>query len=133
MKAGFARLDMTPPLGINLAGYFHIRPADGIVTPLYINAVVLDDGTTKAALITLDLEGMNRENNTVVRNLIAERTGIDAEAIFITCTHTHLGPSIGDFTNDEKSSAYDKILVKKIADTVVLALDDMEKSGEAKT
>ena len=132
MKAGFARLDMTPPLGMNLAGYFHQRLADGITTPLYINAVALDDGETKAALITLDLEGMNRENNTVVRNHIAERTGIDAEAIFIACTHTHLGPEIGDFTDDAKSSAYDKLFVKKIADTVVLALEDMERSGEAK-
>ena len=132
MKAGFARLEMTPPLGTPLCGYFHLRPADGIITPLYINAIALDDGETKAVLVTLDLEGMSRANNTVLREKIAERTGIDAEAMFIHCIHTHLGPVNGDYTNPDKCSPYDHYLISRIGDTVILALEDMERSGEAK-
>ena len=29
-KAGFARVDATPPLGIPIPGYFHMRIADGV-------------------------------------------------------------------------------------------------------
>ena len=67
MKAGFSRLDITPPFGYNLVGYFHARPADGILTPLYVNAVVVDDGETKAALVTLDAEGATADCTRIFR------------------------------------------------------------------
>ncbi len=34
MKAGFARIDITPPLGSKLQGYYNVRYADGILDPL---------------------------------------------------------------------------------------------------
>ncbi len=37
-RAGFARVDITPPLGIQMVGYFHKiydRRADGIMDPLH--------------------------------------------------------------------------------------------------
>lgn len=130
MKAGFARVDMTPPLGTDLHGYFHHRYAEKIVTPLYINAIAVDDGETKAALVTLDLQGMVRTNSDIVRKYASEKTGIDESAIFINCTHIHQGPVIGDFRYDEQCNGYDKMLIAKIADAIKLAIDDMK---EAKT
>ena len=132
MKAGFARLEITPPLGINLAGYFHLRPADGILTPLYVNALVLDDGENRAALLTLDLEGMTRENNVYLREQIAKATGIDPQAIFIHCTHTHQGPENGQYDDPEKRTPYDSYLIHRVCDSVVLAIEEMAGTGQAK-
>ncbi len=132
MKAGFARVEMTPTLGTLMCGYFHDRPADGFITPLYVNTIVLDDGEKKAALITLDLEGMNRVDNTILREKIEERTGINAEAIFIHCVHTHLGPYNGDYSKPEECCPYDFFFISRVLDCVTFALQDMEKSGEAK-
>ena len=53
--AGFARLDMTPPLGVRLGGYFTERIADGVLDPLYVNAVAFGEGEKKAVLIVCDL------------------------------------------------------------------------------
>ena len=39
MKAGFARLDITPPFGTCISGYFHERRADGILDPLQAHAI----------------------------------------------------------------------------------------------
>ena len=37
-KAGFARIEATPPLGIPLVGYFSHRVSDGVLDPLYIGS-----------------------------------------------------------------------------------------------
>lgn len=53
--AGFARLDITPPLGVHLGGYFTERIADGVLDPLYVNAVAFGQGENKAVLIVCDM------------------------------------------------------------------------------
>ena len=47
LQAGFARVDMTPPLGTPLAGYYEARYADGLLDPLELNALALCDGEKK--------------------------------------------------------------------------------------
>jgi hypothetical protein len=44
LKAGFARLDVTPPLGVPLAGYYEKRIADGVLDPIQVNAVAVAKG-----------------------------------------------------------------------------------------
>ena len=34
LKVGFSRLDVTPPLGTDISGYFVRRIADGMLDPL---------------------------------------------------------------------------------------------------
>ena len=46
-SAGFARVDVTPPLGIPLVGYFSHRVADGVLDPLYVDCVAVSDGTNR--------------------------------------------------------------------------------------
>ena len=40
--AGFARLDITPPLGVRLGGYFTVRIADGVLTQICEEDQVLE-------------------------------------------------------------------------------------------
>ena len=58
LKAGFSRLDVTPPLGSYLAGYFHDRYAKGILDPIELNAIAVSDGENTALIITADLLGI---------------------------------------------------------------------------
>ena len=44
IKAGFSRVDVTPPLGTFLSGYFSDRYAKGMIDPLYLNSVALSNG-----------------------------------------------------------------------------------------
>ena len=122
MKAGFARLEITPPFGTNLVGYFHARPADGIITPLYVNAVVVDDGETKAALVTLDAEGATAECTRVIREYTSQMTGLDPDSIFISCIHTHQG--IGLYS----MNGFNDIVKTRVADAVQLAVYDLKEA-----
>ncbi len=123
LKAGFARLDVTPPLGIYLAGYPQVRLADTVRDPLYVNAVVFTDGEKTVAAISLDQIGLPLKRSIPMREAIAARTGLDFNAIILACTHIHTGPAISNvtFPDDEE---YNQTLTKRIADAVVIAMQD---------
>ncbi|MBL8187667.1 MAG: hypothetical protein JNK38_06650, partial [Acidobacteria bacterium] len=56
LRAGVSRVDITPPLGVDLWGYFdRSGPANGKLDPLFARVLVLDDGRKSVAVITLDL------------------------------------------------------------------------------
>src|SRR6218665_1793066 len=52
LQAGAARADITPPLGSDMPAW--ARKADGVHDPLYARALVLDDGTERIAIVSLD-------------------------------------------------------------------------------
>ena len=57
-RAGFAQLDITPPLGVHLDGYFAFRPAKGVLDPLFVRAIAFGDGERTAVLLVCDLVGI---------------------------------------------------------------------------
>src|SRR5262245_13091738 len=61
LKAGVARVDLTPPLELNapLGGYGERmnRPAEGVHDRIFAKALVLSDGKQKFALVTVDIVG----------------------------------------------------------------------------
>ena len=60
-RAGAAEVILTPPPGVNMAGYYNYRACEGVLDDIHAHALVLDDGVTRAALVTLDLIGSPRE------------------------------------------------------------------------
>lgn len=125
LKAGFARTDITPPLGTTLSGYYQIRHADGVLDPLYATAVTFDDGIKKAVIFSLDIIGFNQKLMNRVRNSVAERTGIEKEAVFVACTHTHLGPCTANAKDVWENPDYIDFLVQRLGDTAILSLNDL--------
>lgn len=130
LKVGFSRADITPPLGSFMAGYFYARYAKGILDPIYINALALDDGVERAVIISADFEGIRMKYADKIRNNIAERTGVKKEFIFLTALHQHtaIGLDDGEITktsnNVMEDTAYLDFLYRKFVDIAVMALDD---------
>src|SRR5689334_21184492 len=93
LKAGAARVCITPPVGVDLAGYSgRAGGSTGVHDELYGKALVLDDGSTRLAVVTLDLIGLDADAVGQVRSLVAEQTGIPAANVLIAASHTHSGP-----------------------------------------
>src|SRR4051794_32970260 len=59
LRAAAAKVDITPPAGTKVVG--HVRLTDGVRDPLHVVVLLLDDGRTKAALVTLDLINSGEE------------------------------------------------------------------------
>ena len=55
LQAGFSRVNITPPMGTEIVGYFHARYAEGVLDELEINALALAAGESKVVLMTADL------------------------------------------------------------------------------
>ncbi len=94
MLAGVAQIEITPPVGIALSGYIARRgPALGVHDPLYAKALVLDNGATQVALVTVDVLGLPRTFVATTRTVIAAQSDIPAANVLIACSHTHAGPA----------------------------------------
>ena len=92
LSVGLAEIEITPPLGYRMDGYFMERLSTGTKDPLKAKALVFQQGTTKMALVVADLLGVPQELTTEVRRLAAQKTGIPVASIAIAATHTHTGP-----------------------------------------
>src|SRR3954470_16280002 len=96
LRAGAAQVVITPPIGAPMAGYYHARGAEGTLDDLHAKALVLDDGSTKVALVTLDLISTTFTLTREARAQIETTTGIPAANVMISATHAHTGPELAD-------------------------------------
>jgi sugar phosphate isomerase/epimerase len=92
LRAGVAVIDITPPIGYRMSGYFYERLSTGIKNPLHAKAIVLRQEKQSAALVFCDLIGLSRQVTSAARKQASEKTGIPPENILIAATHSHTGP-----------------------------------------
>ncbi len=100
LKAGVAEIDITPPMGHRMAGYFNERLATGTHDPLKAKAIVLAQGREKIAFAFCDLVGVSLHETTNARAKLSKLTGIPVSHIMISATHSHTGPSFDNVIRD---------------------------------
>ena len=129
LKAGFARVDVTPPLGSYISGYFHSRYAKGVLDPIELNALACSDGETTVLLIIADFIGVDRVYCEIIREKISARVGIPAEQILLTSLHQHTSVCLGvKDTHTRNDVFYLESLYRKYCDVAQMALDDMKEA-----
>lgn len=119
LNVGTGAVDITPPTGLDIAGNLWPSQSRGTRDPLRCKALVLDDGTERAALVALDVIGLSRPEVLRARELIMARTGIPAENIMLACSHTHQGPATFRYAATAWPAEYMEALPGRIADAVV--------------
>ncbi|MEN9576613.1 MAG: hypothetical protein RL514_4468 [Verrucomicrobiota bacterium] len=128
LRAGAATANLTPPLGAEIVGGFLPFPATHVHDELLARCLVLDDGTTRMALVVCDLLGLHRSVSVEARKQIEEATGIPAANVLISATHTHSAASaLGDaprgYFSDRELNDYQRFIARRIADGVRNALN----------
>jgi len=124
MKAGFGRSDITPRLGVQLAGYgpYRNRAAKAHFAPLSARAMAVSSGGTRALLISLELVGVSAHLADAIAAAVAQRIGCRTEEVFLAATHTHSGPAVGGmFGWGEADALYVETLPARAADAAELA------------
>src|SRR5438874_5571276 len=89
LRIGAAEIDITPPVGHRMAGYFDERLATGVHDPLKAKAIVLQQGNEQIALVFCDLVGVSLNVTTNARAQASQKTGIPVSNIVICATHSH--------------------------------------------
>ena len=126
LQAGFSRVDVTPMLGIGMAGYYVPRFADGVLDPLQINALALACGDTKVVFMSIDHCGIVKEVLNPMIDQVCHVTGLPREAVYIHSTHTHTGPFLNYNPTEPLEIEYAQLVKRKFADAAKLAIDDLK-------
>jgi neutral ceramidase len=103
LRVGAAKVDITPPdtMATSLKNVWG-TVYTGIHDHIYVRAIVIDDGKTSAALVSIDTSSM--PDNIDVRRRIQKETGVPASNIMISTTHTHNAPAVGAGSSGRQGS-----------------------------
>lgn len=122
LRAGAAAVDLTPQqFPLNMPGGFSANLAQRAHDPLHARALVLDDGTTKLAMVVVDNLGVAPEVLEEAKTIASQQTGIPADHMLICSTHTHSAPQSNATDGSEPEMAYRKLLVDGLAKSIVQA------------
>lgn len=127
LRAGAARVEITPRPGIHLTGFIaRAGPSLGIHDPLYARALALEAGGQRVVLVACDLLALDAAFVSSARTAIHAATGAAHDHILIACTHTHSGPAT-IFLRDcgVVDDGYLDDLRSRLADAAAAALADL--------
>jgi neutral ceramidase len=131
LRAGVARSTITPPLGSSLVGFADRGAATGCHDELTATALVVESGDLRVAIVACDL--LYIRGAAELKQAIGAATGIPADRVLLTASHTHYGPAL-DSEQDSAAAlvaadkrplvkAYRQILTFALAGVVVAACE----------
>lgn len=127
MKAGLARIDITPSGPVWMDGMIRAHKSTGVHDPVFAKALVLSSGaqiSDAVAIVSLDLCTLSLSLGREIRDLAAARTGILRDRIILATTHTHSGPAVVGILNPREEE-YVKDLPAKIVTLIKTAVAAM--------
>ena len=94
MRTGFAKIDITPQVGVPLCGFgpFLNRYSIGVRDRLWARAMAVEHDGRRGVVVSCDLIAVVAEDTQKVREFVRESTGLSDDALMISCSHTHSGP-----------------------------------------
>lgn len=132
LRTGSAKVNITPPLSIPYLGYVPRQARfRGIHDPLFARALVLDNDSTRLAIISADslgygndILGPGRNFTAEVRQRITDRTGIEPHNVMLASTHSHSTPEtlgITRLSDVPEAVPWLEVLMDQLASAVELA------------
>jgi hypothetical protein len=125
-QAGAAAIDISPlKFPAIVSGGFLQKKADTVIDRLHARCLVLDDGTTRLAIVVVDNLMMPRELIDDAKRRVEQATGIGADRILVSATHTHTAPSVMGALGTGVDPDYAPRLPGWIAESVAAAVKNL--------
>ncbi len=127
--AGFSRVNVTPPMGVSINGYFFDRFVDGVLDELEANAVAMELGSKRAIIVAVDNCEIDQYTMDKFRTAISQACNLPVEAIMVHTTHTHVAPFVGKDPVNPKirgEAEYENYLTRQLAAAAVRAFADLK-------
>lgn len=124
-RAGAATCDITPPSGYAMWGYAARRDAAclGVIDKLQARALVIESGSRRLALVSLDLGRAPTRESAAAIEKAARVHGV--ETVFLAASHTHHGPILEFDTWPTAKNSYVRELERKIGALIGSAVADL--------
>jgi len=133
LEAGEGIVEITPPLGIEMAG-FHKPPGserriNGIRQPTFARALLLRLGHTQVAIVSLEVIGVSTAFTQRVQKLAGRRIGIPGANIRLCATHSHSTPTLRFMRQwGAMSEKYWDFVAGKVVEAIELAKRDLARA-----
>ena len=124
LNIGYGRADITPDFNVGLGGYSdnETRISSGILDFLYATCIAFTEGDKTILLITVDNLAINSSALNGAREAIPAATGVPAENIYLSATHTHSAPSLNG--SNAETTKYKELLQSGLLQAAQDALAD---------
>ena len=126
LRAGASTSTITPWLDISINGNMTDVKAGYIHDELNVRCLVLDDGHKKVAIAVCDACTVPLSIVDAAKARIAETTGIAADHVLISATHTHSSGCLASGFQSDPDPAYQKFVTTRIVDGVRRAVQQLE-------
>ncbi len=126
-RVGAAVVDVSPtqfPIAIN--GGMTSRQATKINTPVNARAIVMSQDDVQVALVVVDSCMLPRELLDEAKAMASQRTGIAADQIMISATHTHTAPAAMSCLGTDADPEYRVYLRIKLTEAIEQAQSQLE-------
>lgn len=132
MRAGFYEVEITPPLGSSIPGYFYLRKSTGVKQKLYAKAAVVESGDNCVAFVAFDTLDVPKNADKVIKERVAANTPIEPDSIVIAAIHSHTSTPVSCNRRvfDNENEAEVNGIIEKIsiaaADAIILAYQRLQ-------
>lgn len=120
-RAGVATSNVTPWMGLSLAGHMRDRKVAAVHDELHVRALVLDDGHTQLVFVTVDSCMVPRAIFDEAKSMIGESIGVAPTQMLMAATHSHTAPCATPVFQSDPDPEYTRFLTRRIADAVIRA------------
>jgi hypothetical protein len=130
LRAGVAKIDITPEKPVKMAGYAARKDlSDGVHDPLSARVVVFENNEKRLILVSTDLIGFYNATAEPLRKDIMDEFKLKPSELFLSAIHTHAGPSL---TIDKKKGhpnnlKYTDKLKSKLIKVIRKAFDNVDE------
>lgn len=96
LKAGLAKVDITPRGPIWMSGYAaRTHPSEGVLNRLWAKALAIESSPGgRIVIVSTDLVGIPRELSEEVAAKLKKQYGLSRSQLLINASHTHTGPIV---------------------------------------
>ncbi len=113
-------------LPVIVNGGFREKTTDTILDPMHARCLVMDDGKERIAIVVVDSCMVPRELLDQAKAIASKATGIRADRMLISSTHTHSAPSAMGALGSDADPNYVKELPDMIAEGIKRANDRLQ-------
>lgn len=129
LRMGLAEINITPRIGHTLAGYSKqdVKQCTGVFSDIFARALTLEASGKTITILTADLLFIHP----AMAAEVIKRTGLRAEDIYFTASHTHTGPGewapewIEHFSVGSFDEAYFDELAQQLADAITQSREQL--------
>lgn len=127
LKAGVAKIDITPAKPVTLSGYASRKDlSTGVHDPLSARVVAFEAGGKRLVLVATDIIGFYDGTAEYMRKAIVADCGVQPAELFLTAIHTHAAPSPALTRGHPNNIEYTQTLKSKYIEVIREAMAKME-------